>query len=459
MDPHEGREEQLNETVKGNKFSASTEVSLSTKLNRLSEIARNHPKFCFKTLSHLLNPTLLKESFYALRRKAAPGVDGITAGEYEEKLDGNLKRLHQSLLENKYRAQPLRRTYIEKDDGKLRPLSIPALEDKIVQKAVVEIMSRIYEVDFLSCSYGYRPNIGAHNAVGDLQRKLVFGKVNYVFEADITNYFGTIVREKLMEMLRRRISDKVILKLIGKWLKAGVIDKGLLLRDEHGTYQGSIISPVLANIYLHEVLDVWMSTVVKPRLYGEAYLLRYADDFVICLQYRNDAHRLEEVLPKRLDRFGLKLHPDKTKLIEFGRFASERREGRKPDTFVFLGFTFYCSTTKTGKFTIKLKTASKSLRKSLSRVKEWCKENRHLSLELQSKKLSQILTGHYQYFGRISNIPSLRKFYRGVLNCWYKWLSRRGSGYVTWEKFLELQSTYPLPKPHITEQWSIAGTQ
>lgn len=345
----------------------------------------------------------------------------------------------------------MRRVYIAKEDGKQRPLSIPVLEDKIVQKSVAEILGRVYEMDFLDCSYGYRPHTGAHKAVNFIQETVTLRKVNFILEADIKDYFGSIVRKDLIEILKRRIQDPVILRLIGKWLRAGVIDDGRLLVSENGTVQGSIISPILANIYLHEVLDTWTNKVVKPYFNGEMYLCRYADDFVLGFQYWQDAKRFEQVLHKRFAKFGLVLHPDKTKLIEFGRFARERKGGIKPETFQFLGFTFFCSATRQRKFCVKLKTSAKRMRRSLTRVGEQCRSMRHQAFKDQSRHLAAILTGHYQYYGRKSNMRSLRKFYRAVNRIWYKWLCRRGSGYLTWDRFQKLRKKFPLPMPRITE--------
>lgn len=426
--------------------------NLSTELGRLSVRAKEQPEFVFKTLGHLINEEMLIRSFGGLKMSAASGVDGVAAKAYEESLQANISNLYRRLRANQYRAQPLRRVYIEKEDGKQRPLSIPVLEDKIVQRAVAEILGRIYEMDFLDCSYGYRPKRSAHDAVNFIQERSVFGKVNFIFEADIRDYFGSIVREELMQILRKRIGDKVILRLIGKWLQAGVLDDGQLLISNLGTQQGSIISPILANIYLHEVLDKWVETVVKPRFNGELHLCRFADDFVIGFQYWKDAKRFEEVLPKRFKKYGLTLHPEKTKLIEFGRFAKDRRKSQKPETFQFMGFTFFCTTTRAGKFTVKLKTASKRLRRGLVRIGEWFKAHRHLPFKRQSELLKPMVLGHYQYYGRRSNIESLRKFYRAVLRHWYKWLCRRGSGYLTWDKFLRLLAKYPIPQPRITER-------
>lgn len=370
----ERREEQVNATNEGNRGGARTPEPLLTKLYRLSETARREPNRPFQNIAHLITVEMLIWSFQRLRKDAAAGVDGVTARDYEKNLRANIIGLHQRILNDQYRAQPLRRVYIEKEDGKKRPLSIPALDDKIVQRAATELLNRIYENDFLACSYGYRPNRGAHDALDAIDHDITFGKANYVLDADISDYFGSIVRSELMRLLQKRIADKDLLRLIGKWLNVGVIEDGRLLLAENGTYQGSIISPVLANVYLHEVLDLWFENDVKPRMKGEAKLYRYADDLIATFQFKDDADRFMEVLPKRFEKFGLKLHPLKTKLIEFGHVAwmKSKKTGVKPSTFNFLGFTHYCGTTRRGKFSVKVKTMAKRLSRALKRIKEFC---------------------------------------------------------------------------------------
>jgi group II intron reverse transcriptase/maturase len=428
--------------------------SLLTKLNRLTEIAKRQPDFQFRTLAHLINEEMLTRSFHGLRKDAAAGVDKVTAQDYAKGLEENIRDLHRRLRERRYRAQPLRRVYIEKEDGKRRPLSIPALEDKIVQKSVVDILSRIYEQDFLPCSYGYRPGRNAHQAVQALQKQIIFGRVNHILEADIQDYFGSVVRKMLEEMLPKRIVDKDVLRLIGKWLRSGVIEDGRLFPSKDGVPQGSVVSPLLANVYLHEALDLWVEQTVKPRMRGEVWLLRYADDFVLCFQYRDDAERVQQVLPKRFERYGLRLHPTKTRLFSFGRFEREnsQRQGRKPNTFNFLGFTFYTTEDRKGRFTVKSKTMSKRLRRGLSEVAAWCQKHRHDPVKEQRQHLTAVLQGHYQYYGIRANYRCLQQFYRRTLSLWKKWLSRRSQrGYVSWQKFLRILKSYPLPRPWITQ--------
>ncbi len=426
--------------------------TLSTKLNRLAETARKEPEYRFRTLAHLINVEMLGRSFLALRRDAASGIDEVSWKEYRQNLSKNLINLHERMREGRYKAQALRRVYIPKGDGKERPLSIPVIEDKIAQKAVVEILNRIYEQDFLNCSYGYREGRNAHEALGAIQKEITLGKVRYVLEADIEDYFGNIVRRNLMEMLRKRIAEESLLRLIGKWLHVGVLEEGRLLVNRNGIHQGSVISPLLANIYLHEVLDKWIEREVKPRMQGEVKLHRFADDFVILFETKTDAERVQQVLTKRFEKYGLKLHTEKTKLIEFGRSAWSRRKEIKPQTFNFLGFTHICGTSRKGKFTVKVKTMKKRLSRSLKKVSEWCKRNRHQALPIQAQRLREILRGHYNYYGRRCNYRSLVQFYRSVLKIWQKWLGRRTrDGKIPWQRFAQLLTRYSLPLPRITK--------
>lgn len=425
--------------------------SLTTKLNRISEQAKSIPGFQFKTLAHLINHEMLTTSFQQLRKGAAAGVDGVTAKDYSQNLHANIADLHRRLKAGQYRAQPLRRVYIDKEDGKKRPLSIPALEDKIVQRSVVRILERIYEVDFLPCSYGYRPKKSAREAIDDISRDIIFSKVSFVLDADIKNYFGSIVRKELMTILSKRIQDKAILRLIAKWMRAGAIEDGQLLLDDEGIAQGSIISPLLANVYLHEVLDSWVAQEVRPRLLGRIGLFRYADDLVATFEHRSDADKFMVALEKRFSKYGLELHPDKTRIIEFGRRAwqKSKRDGKKPETFNFLGFTHICDTSRKGKFLVKTKTMSKRLTRALKRIALWCRNNRHQPLDVQSEHLSAVLRGHYQYYGRQGNSLALAQFYRGLLRKWKKWLARRGSGHMTWSRFYKILARYKLPVPKI----------
>jgi group II intron reverse transcriptase/maturase len=389
-------------------------------------------------------------------------VDHVTYRDYEGQAKQKVQELHERLKNKMYRALPLRRIYIPKEDGKKRPISIPALEDKIVQKAAVELLSAIYEQDFLDCSYGFRRGRGAQGALDEVGRAICLEPTSVVLELDIASYFDSIVREHLMEMIERRISDASVLRLIRKWINIGVIDDGRLLVSETGTGQGQIISPLLANVYLHFVLDEWFECEVKPRLRGKAFEIRYADDAVICFQCREDAEKVLQVLPKRFARYGLTLHPDKTRLVEFGRAALARatRVGTKPDTFDFLGLTHKCALSRRGKFAVHVKTMKKRLRRSLTAVSEWCRTHRHDDVDKQQAVLNAKLRGHYQYYGRPTNYRSLWKFYRAVQRTWKKWLERRTRGQpLSWERYRQILRRHPLLRPRITRPWARAVSQ
>ena len=425
-------------------------------LARLSELAKEDPARRFSSIAHWLTPEALYEAFRRLRKKAAEGVDEVTYQDYEKRAIENIQKLWESLRNKTYRAQPLRRIYIPKEDGRERPISIPVLEDKIVQKACVQLLNAIFEVDFLPCSYGSRPGRHPHLALDELDRIIFRESITHVLELDIVSYFDAIVRKHLMEMIERRVTDKSILRLIGKWINVGAIDEGRLLVTENGVGQGQVISPFLANVYLHYILDQWFEDEVKPRLAGKAYLVRYVDDAVICFQRKEDAQKVQEVLGKRFGKYGLTLHPEKTRLVEFGRSALEKaeKEGQRPATFDFLGFTHISARSWRGKFTIKVKTSKKRLRRSLKRVALWCKRARHRPLVEQHATLNSKLRGHYQYYGRGSNYRSLAQFRCGVCKLWRKWLSRRTRGTVLlWDKYNRLLQRYPLELPRITHAY------
>ena len=414
---------------------------MSTQIDRISELAKEDPKRRFFSIAHLITPETLYVAFQGLRKKASAGVDGVTYQKYEKDAVRNIQQLHERLKEGKYRAQPLRRIYIPKENGKQRPISIPSLEDKIVQRATGEVLNAIYEQDFLECSYGFRPGRGPHQALDEVGRVICTRPTSWILELDITAYFDSIVRGQLMEMIEKRVSDGSVLRLIRKWIRVGVIDDGRLLVSETGTGQGQTISPLLANIYLHYVLDEWFEQEVKPRLKGEAHEIRFADDAVLCFQYREDAEKVMEVLSKRFARFGLTLHPEKTRLVDFGRYAEEhaKRQGKKPATFDFLGFTHIGSRSRRGKFMVNVRTMKKRLRRGLTAVAEWCRERRHEPIDQQQQTLNAKLRGHYQYYGRPTNYRSLQRFYRLVRTLWRKWLNRRTRGKrLLWRDFVQL---------------------
>jgi group II intron reverse transcriptase/maturase len=432
---------------------------MSTDIDRLTELAKEDPKRQFFSIAHLITPEKMLAAFRNLRKEASAGVDGVTYEEYERDAEGNIRQLHRRLKEGKYRAQPLRRVYIPKENGKLRPISIPALEDKILQKVVVELLNAIYEQDFLDCSYGFRPGRGQQQALDEVRRVICTRPTGWILELDIQAYFDSMVREQLMEMIEKRVNDGSVLRLIRKWIKIGVIDKGQLLISETGTGQGQPISPLLANIYLHVILDQWFADEVKPRLKGEAYEIRFADDAILCFEHKEDAEKVLSVLPKRFAKYGLTLHPEKTRLVEFGRNAKRnaRRQGKKPATFDFLGLTHICARSRKGKFTVHVKTMAKRLRRGLKAIAEWCQEHRHDPVDQQQKTLNAKLRGHYQYYGRPTNYRSIWQFYRGVRCIWRKWLSRRTRGRgLTWERFEAILRQHPLLPPRITHAWAVA---
>lgn len=425
-------------------------------LDRIAEMARQDAGRKFHSIAHFLTKEALWEAFASLRKDAAAGVDGVTYAEYEEHLVENVCALHAKLTSKTYRAQPLRRIYIDKEDGRKRPISIPALVDKIVQRATVTLLNAIFEQDFLDCSYGFRPRRSAHDALDEVDRVIYRRPIEYVLELDIVSYFDSIVREQLMEMVERRVSDASILRLIGKWINTGVIDDGRLLTSETGTGQGQIISPLLANIFLHHVLDVWFEEEVKPRLKGQAYEIRYADDALLCFEHREDAQRVLEVLPKRFAKFGLQLHPDKTRLVEFGRRAHGRaqRMKTKTATFDFLGFTHRAGTSRKGTFTVQVGTMKKRLKRGLKAIADWCRQHLHDPVDYQQRMLTAKLRGHYQYYGRPSNSRSLGKFFRAVCRLWRQWLNRRTRGrHLSWPIFNKLLARFPLLRPRITHAW------
>ena len=431
--------------------------TMSPEITRLSELAKGDRKRRFTSIAHLLREELLYEAYQALNKEASAGVDGVTYRDYEGNARSNIRALHERLKTGRYRAQPLRRIRIPKEGGKERPISIPCLEDKIAQRGTVMLLNAIYEQTFLGCSYGFRPGRGPHDALDQVDRLVFRHRVRYILEADIQSYFDSIVRRQLMGMIEERIRDRSILRLIGKWINVGVIDRGQLLVTQTGTGQGQPISPLLANIYLHYVLDEWFEQVVKPRMRGEAYLVRYVDDFILLFQFRDDAERVRDVLPKRFGRYGLTLHPEKTRLIEFGRFALDhaiRRGERKPATFDFLGFTHVCGRSRNGRFAPQVRTLRKRLCRSLSEVRAWCRAHRHDPVWAQAHVLNQKLRGHYQYYGRSTNSPGLWKFYRGVERIWRYWLNRRTRGNtLPWKRYAPLRTRHPLLRPRITHPW------
>jgi group II intron reverse transcriptase/maturase len=432
-----------------------------TDIDRIAGLAKGDPERKFYSIAHLITVEKLYEAFRSLRKDASAGVDGVTHVEYGANVEENIRQLHERLVEGKYQAQPLRRVYIPKENGNQRPISIPSLEDKIVQKAVVDLLNAVYEQDFLDCSYGFRPGRGQHQALDEVGRVICARPTGWILELDIRSYFDNIVRDVLVEMVEKRVSDGSVLRLIQKWIKVGVIEDGKLLVSETGTGQGQPISPLLSNIYLHYVLDKWFEEVVKPLLKGEAHEIRFADDAILCFQSKEDAEKVLEVLPKRFGKYGLSLHPEKTRLIEFGRYAARnaKKQGKDPETFDFLGFKHLCARSRKGKFAMHGKTMAKRLRRGLKAVADWCKQHRHDPVDQQQKALNAKLRGHYQYYGRPTNYRSIWQFYRRVRRIWREWLGRRTRGRpLMWERYQVILRQHPLLLPRIMHSWAGAGS-
>jgi len=418
-----------------------------TSLLSIRLLAESNPDMVFTSVVHRIDPDLLKKAFRKLKKKKSSGVDKITAKEYAKDLDKNLYNLYQRLRRGQYVATPVKRVWIDKDDGKKRPIGIPALEDKIVQKAVEMIMSTIFEVNFYDFSYAFRRGHSPHMALKELRESCLSQNIGWIVSADITGLFDNIDHGFLRGFIERRVKDGGIVRLIGKWLNAGVMEEGTLSYPGKGTPQGGVISPVLSNVFLHYVLDDWFVSEVKPRMRGRCFLIRFADDFIIGCEHETDARRIMEVLPKRFERYSLSLHPDKTKMVPFGRPSLKSGRGSKRGTIDFLGFTFYWGKSRRGYWVIKKKTIGKRLSRFMKRLWLWCKENRHEQVVEQYKTLRSKLRGYYQYFGVRGNYKALEVVFEHAEKAWRYWLSRRShKGKVLFE---DLRRTYPLPIPRI----------
>lgn len=425
-------------------------MDVSTRQQRIAELARCKPGLCFTALNHHLDLDSLRMVYQELRRDSSPGVDGQTVKEYGERLTANLRNLMDRVKSGNYSAPPVKRVHIPKDtSGKeTRPIGIPATEDKLLQRAVAMILEPIYEQDFLDCSYGFRPGRSPHGALEALWQQSMDMGVRYVIDLDIRKFFDTLDRAHLRTFLQYRVRDGVIIKLIGKWLNAGVMERGTMQYSEQGTPQGGSISPLLSNIYLHYVLDRWFRDDVKPRMRGGAFMVRFADDAVLGFANKEDAERVLAVLPKRFARFGLSLHPVKTRIVAFGQPGKRDRKG--PDTFDFLGFTHYWGKSRKGNWVVKRKTSRKRVNRTLKRIAEWCRLNRHISVRLQHRKLCQKLQGHFAYFGITGNGLWLQKVREATKKIWCKWLNRRGGkSPMSWEKFKKLTQHYPFPRARV----------
>ena len=426
-------------------------TTISPKLLRVMERAKRDPQTQFLSLAHLIEEGALQRAYNRLRKDAAAGVDGMTKDMYGEHLAENVRSLHQRLRTKRWRHQAVRRVHIPKGQGKTRPIGISSTEDKVVQGALCEILGIVYEPVFKDCSYGFRPGRGAHGALRSLNQGLFKGEINWILEADIKSFFDDVNRKMLMEMLRERVADGALLRLIGKCLHVGVLDGVDYSTPDMGTVQGSALSPLLGNVYLHHVLDDWFESVVLPRMRGKVRLVRYADDFAIGFQREDDARRVMAVLGQRFARFGLTLHPDKTRLIPFGRPSRGAKKG--PATFDFLGFTHYWVRARSGRWVPRVKTRTASLRRAIASVAEWCRRHRHLPVKEQHAALKRRIVGHFNYFGINGNIRSLWKLVHAVVRLWHKWLNRRSQrARLTWDRFNDMQRDYPLPSPRIAVQ-------
>ena len=422
---------------------------MQTSLEAIANKAKKEKTHRFQDLYRMLNEELLRESWGQLNKKAATGVDGRSYRQYGENLEENIRNVVEKLKRKRYRAKLVRRQYLRKDDGGKRPLGIPAIEDKLLQHAVKRILQAIYEQDFLASSHGYRPGRGAQETTDELAKVLTFGRYSYVVEADIKGYFDSIDHEWMIEMLKQRIDDKAFTRLIKKWLKAGVLETdGKVIHPHTGSPQGGVVSPILSVIYMHYVLNLWFEKKVKPRCRGDAYLCVYADDFVTAFEYKEDAERFYDVLGKRLEKFGLQISVEKTRILKFGKRWQEESEA-----FEFLGFEFRWSKSRTGKDWVKRTTAKKNLRRSTRNLKKWCKKQRHERIDVLFKKLNAKLRGHYNYFGVIGNSEGLQRFYARVVPLLYKWLNRRSQcRSYTWEGYHSMLHQFRLARPRITQR-------
>jgi group II intron reverse transcriptase/maturase len=435
---------------------AGSGVSVSQALERIRKVARERKKEKFTALFHHLSVELLETAFYELEADAAAGVDGLRWKDYEAELEHRLEDLHERVRRGAYRALPSRRRYIPKPDGRQRPLAVAALEDKIVQRATAALLNEIYEEEFLGFSYGFRPGRGAHDAMDALVVGITSKKVNWILDADIQSFFDEVSQDWLIRFVEHRIGDPRIIRLLQKWLKVGVLEDGIVTASDKGTGQGAVISPLLANIYLHYVFDLWAERWRRRDATGDMIIVRYADDFIVGFEHEADARRFLDDMRLRLQKFALSLHPDKTRLIEFGRHAARRRAQcglGKPETFNFLGFTFICGKSRQGKFLIKRKTRRDRMRAKLREVKEQLRRRMHQPIPQQGKWLRQVVTGYFNYHAVPTNGTALATFRDEIVRRWRRILIRRSQkGALTWARITRLADDW-LPKPRILHPW------
>ena len=447
--------------TKGNADQQSTRraqdrASVSQALERVRQAARQRKKERFTSLLHHVDPAMLRTAFYAMKRDAAPGVDGMTWETYEQDLDRRIETLHARVQAGTYRALPSRRSYIPKEDGSKRPLAVAALEDKIVQRAVAAVLSAIHEEDFLGFSYGFRPNRSQHDALDAVIVGISSKKVNYILDADIRSFFTEVSQQWVVRFLEHRIGDKRIIRLVQKWLRSGILEDGIVTTEEKGTGQGSVISPLLSNIYLHYVFDLWAERWRRREATGDMIMVRYADDTVVGFQHENDARRFRDAMRDRLREFSLSLHPEKTRLIEFGRFAAQncKRRGRsKPETFKFLGFVLICDKSRRGDFRIRRKSRRDRMCAKLREIKEGLRHRMHRPIPETGKWLAQIVTGYFAYHAVPTNSPALSAFRYHVLVLWHRQLCRRSQrARVLWTRMTKLADEF-LPPPRVLHPW------
>ena len=430
---------------------ALTVEAMSPQLQKVVDSARREPQGRFPSLAHLIDVPALMRAYHRQRASAAVGVDGMTKEQYGQDLLGNLEDLHARLKAKTYRHQPIRRVHIPKGQGKTRPIGISAFEDKVVQDAVREVLDVIYAQDFLACSSGFRPARSAHDAVRALTQSVYQGEVRGIVEADIAAFFDSLDRTELKKMLEIRVADGALLRLIGTGLHVGVLEGESWSEPDRGTVQGAVRSPLLGNVYVHYALDLWFETEVKPRLRGQARLIRYCDDFLIGFAQQDDAQRVQAVLGKRIERFGLTLHPEKTRLLPCGRPSHRQQSGKGPATFDFLGFTCYWTRSRRGRWRLGCKMRRRSLRTAKAAIHERCRRHRHLSITDQHAALCRRLQGHCNYFGVNGNAKRLQQLVGAAKDAWCKWLRRRGQRRpLTWKRYQELLRWWPLPRPRVT---------
>jgi RNA-directed DNA polymerase len=453
QDPVEGRGRRIADRLRGTMPDIPRSETISTRQQTIATRARQAPELSFTSLNHYIDLAWLVEAYRRTRKDGAPGIDGQTAAAYAEHLEENLRDLLDRAKSGRYRAPAVKRAYLPKGDGSsMRPIGVPTFEDKILQRAVTMVLEPIYEQDFLDCSYGFRPGRSAHQALEAWRNQLMRFGGGWVIELDVQRFFDTLDKAQLRTFLRRRVRDGVLLRLIGKWLNAGVLEDGAVWYPEAGTPQGGVASPLLANIFLHEVLDVWFEQDIKPRLEGRAVLIRFADDAVLGFSREEDARRVLAVLPKRFSKYGLSLHPEKTRLVDFRKpRRSEPSDAWAPPrrrSFDLLGFTHYWAKSRRGFWVIKRKTATDRLSRAITRIGRWCRAHRHAPVGVQHRELTLKLRGHYGYYGITGNSRMLAQFLQAVRRRWHYWLNRRSQKRRwNWERFTRFLRARPLPLP------------